>query len=153
MKQDGKSPDSFLRQLEGFFHLQIPLSQSMGVRVESHDAGQLVLTVPLALNHNHLGTAFGGSLSALATLAGYGLLWTRLEDSNAHIVIRHSRIRYLHPVTTEIRMICRNPEPALLSGFMKSFRKKGKASIQLAVMAVEQGRVCVEFEGTYVAVR
>ena len=30
----------------------------------------VVLTAPLEINHNHLGTAFGGSLAALATLAG-----------------------------------------------------------------------------------
>lgn len=145
-------PNSFLREIEEFLHRQIPLSRSMGVQVESHDEDQLALTAPLALNHNHLGTAFGGSLSALATLAGYGLLWTQLEDKSAHIVIRESQIVYLHPVTSQLRMTCKNPESSSLAAFKETFRIKGRARIRLEVTAVEEGRVCVVYKGTYVAI-
>src|SRR5690606_33240492 len=58
-------------ETEAFLHAKIPLARAMGVRVERCDSEGLVLTAPLEPNHNHLGTAFGGSLAALATLAGY----------------------------------------------------------------------------------
>ena len=80
-----------LRETEAFFYEQIPLTRAMGVRVESYDGQQLVLTAPLALNHNHLGTAFGGSLSALATLAGYGLLWLDLGDRTSTLWFAKAR--------------------------------------------------------------
>src|SRR5882757_2142143 len=87
-----------LREIEDYFHTKIPLTRAMGVKVESWDGSALVLTAPLTLNHNHLGTAFGGSLSTLATLAGYGLLWLLLDDPKVHVVIRDSAIRFRKPV-------------------------------------------------------
>lgn len=89
---------SQLRETEDFLHTQIPITRAMGVRVESWDAGRLVLTAPLEINHNHLGTAFGGSLAALATLAGYACLWLELGDRAAHVVIAESALAYRRPV-------------------------------------------------------
>jgi thioesterase domain-containing protein len=140
-----------LAATERFLHEQIPLSKAMGVRVESFDDGQLVLTAPLAPNHNHLGTAFGGSLSAIAVLAGYGSLWLLLDDRGAHIVVRRSSIQYHHPVREAIRAICKCPDVATLSAFKHQFAQKGKARLSLQVTIEEEGRVCVEFEGVFVA--
>ena len=69
-----------LRETEKFFHQQIPITRAMGVRVAAYDGQRFTLVAPIALNFNHLGTAFGGSLSAVATLAGYGLLWPHLSS-------------------------------------------------------------------------
>jgi len=52
----------------------------MGVTVEDYNGERLVLHDPLEANVNHLGTAFSGSLNALALLSGYGLLWLELQD-------------------------------------------------------------------------
>jgi thioesterase domain-containing protein len=142
-----------LSETERFFHEQIPLTKAMGVRVEAHDGRQLVLTAPLAANHNHLGTAFGGSLAALATLAGYGLLWLELGNRDAHIVIRRSELDYRHPVTGPLRAICRKPPEAELAAFLATFAKAGKARVRLQVTVEEAGRVCMTFEGTFVAIR
>jgi thioesterase domain-containing protein len=142
-----------LAETERFFHGKIPLTKAMGVRVESHDSGGLVLTAPLDANHNHLGTAFGGSLAALATLAGYGLLWLELGDRNAHIVIRRSELDYRHPVTGPLRAICRKPPEAELATFRTTFAKAGKARIRLEVTVEEAGRVCMTFVGTFVAIQ
>lgn len=81
-------------EVEAFLHTKIPITQAMGVRVEVFDENHLVLTAPLDLNHNHLGTAFGGSLAAVATLAGYAFLWLALEDRDAHVVIAESSLVY-----------------------------------------------------------
>jgi len=142
-----------LAETERFFHGKIPLTKAMGVRVESHDSGGLVLTAPLDANHNHLGTAFGGSLAALATLAGYGLLWLELGNRNAHIVIRRSELDYRHPVTGPLRAICRKPPEAELATFRTTFAKAGKARIRLEVTVEEAGRVCMTFVGTFVAIQ
>lgn len=145
------SASTSLTGTERFLHDQIPLSKAMGVRVESFDDGQLVLTAPLAPNHNHLGTAFGGSLSAIAVLAGYGSLWLQLDDRNAHIVVRRSSIQYHHPVRESIRAICKRPDAASLAAFRNQFSQKGRARLSLQVTIEEAGRVCVEFEGVFVA--
>lgn len=145
------SDETLRRETEAFLHEQIPISRAMGVAVESCGLGKLALTAPLAVNHNHLGTAFGGSLGAIATLAGYTLLWVRMAERDSHIVIRDSRIRYNHPVREGIRAVCREPDAAVFAAFMKCFRDKGKARIRLRVMIVENERSCVEFEGEFVA--
>jgi len=144
---------SFLRDTERFFHEQIPITRLMGVEVESYDAEKLILTAPVDLNHNHLGTAFGGSLSAIATLAGYGLLWLELGDRSAHIVIRDSSIHYLHPVRKKIRAICMRPVEEEITDFKTRFNRTGKARLKVEVTIEEDDRLCVTFQGTYVAIR
>ena len=144
---------SILTDSERFFHEQIPLSAAMGVGVESFDGSQLVLTAPLEPNHNHLGTAFGGSLGAIAMLAGYGFLWLRLEDRSAHIVIRRSSIEFHRPVRKSLRAICNGPDDEVMSGFMSQFLTRGKARVTLQVRVVEDGETCVEFEGEFVALK
>lgn len=165
-----------LRATTEFLHAQIPITQAMGVRVESYDAaGGLLLTAPLEANHNHLGTAFGGSLSALCTLAGYGLLWMMLEEGeeeegkrgkgkeksgggdavqapDVHVVVRDSAIRYLRPVTGDIRVVCHRPAETEVEAFFARFRAAGKARLALNCTVSEGGVTCVDFTGTFVAV-
>ena len=142
-----------LRKTEGYFHEKIPLTRAMGVTVESYDDEKLVLTAPLEANHNHLGTAFGGSLSTMATLAGYGLLWLELGDEESHVVVKSSSIQYRHPVRGTIRAICKRLPPADLAAFRAKYERTGKAGIELAVTIEDGGRVCVDFQGLFVAVR
>ena len=142
-----------LFETERFLHEQIPLTKAMGVTVESYDGAQLILTAPLAPNHNHLGTAFGGSLSALATLAGYAMLWLQLGDRQAHIVIRESTIRYRHPVRGALRAICLRPDDVAWTAFLTTFAATGKARINLQVHINHDQQTCVEFEGEFVAMR
>ncbi|HEY1051451.1 MAG TPA: YiiD C-terminal domain-containing protein [Prosthecobacter sp.] len=143
---------SQLRETEDFLHTQIPITRAMGVRVESWDACQLVLTAPLEINHNHLGTAFGGSLAALATLAGYACLWLELGDRAAHVVIAESALSYRRPVRGELRAVCRRPEGGSLTTFKSTFAQTGKARIRLgATIEDSDGTVAVEFSGMFVA--
>lgn len=125
----------------------------MGVKVESYLDGKLVLTAPLDGNHNHLGTAFGGSLATLATLAGYALLWIELDDRDAHLVIGKSEIHYRSPVRGDLRAVCERPDAATLAAFKKHFARKEKARLTLEVTIEGDGGPGVEFRGTYVALR
>lgn len=145
------SPGKRLRETEDFLHQEIPLTRSMEVRVESYENEQLVLTAPLSANHNHLGTAFGGSLAALVMIAGYSLLWLELDDRTAHIVISESTLRFRRPVRGIIRARCRSPKPSTLAAFKSDFAARGKAHIDLEVVVETEGAVAVVFEGTYVA--
>ncbi|WAC17917.1 YiiD C-terminal domain-containing protein [Luteolibacter sp. SL250] len=142
-----------LHATERFLHEQIPLTRAMGVRVARFDEEGLVLTAPLEPNHNHLGTAFGGSLSAIATLTGYALLWLELGDRDSHIVIKGSSLKFRHPVRGEIRAVCPRIDAEALAAFRGKFARTGKAGISLRVAIVENGVECVEFEGLFVALR
>jgi thioesterase domain-containing protein len=140
-------------EIEAFLHEKIPLARAMGVRVESCDPEAFILTAPLEPNHNHLGTAFGGSLAALATLTGYACLWHALDDRDAHVVIRRSELDYRHPVRGTLRAVCRRPSEEKLATFRSTFAKAGKARITLVVTMEEAGSVCLRFQGVFVAIR
>jgi thioesterase domain-containing protein len=140
-------------QLGAALHEKIPLARAMGVRILSCGDGRISLEAPLDLNHNHLGTAFGGSLNAVATLAGYALIWWELNDPDCHVVIRESSISFRRPVRKNLRAFCRLPEPAALAAFKKDFARKYKARIELPVTIEEDGAVAVRFHGTFVAIK
>ena len=147
-----KTPDE-LRDAEAFFHAKIPLTRAMGVRVVSADADGFIVTAPVALNYNHLHTAFGGSVNAVATLAGYGLLWMELRAEAAHIVIAQSSIRFLRPVRETIRAVCAEPDAQQMAEFVSNVRTLGKAKIALHVHVEENGESAAEFSATFVALR
>ena len=142
-----------LAETEAFLHEQIPLTAAMGVKLGRNKGGELVITAPLAPNHNHLNTAFGGSLSALATVAGYAFLWLELGDRDSHIVIRESSLSFQKPVRGEIRALCVRPADSVLKTFKAAFAAKGKARIRLEVIIEESGETAVRFQGTYVALK
>jgi thioesterase domain-containing protein len=142
---------SLAQQIQVLLHSKIPITRSMGVKVEDYDGERLILSAPLAENVNHLGTAFGGSLNALAVLSGYGLLWLEMKETQCHIVIRKSAISYERPVRGELRAICVRPDTEALAEFKQAFHQKGRARISLAVTIEDQGQVAVRFEGIFVA--
>ena len=144
---------SLVQQIQDLLHSKIPLTRAIGMRVEAYDGERLILCAPLAANVNHFGTAFGGSLNALAVLSGYGLLWLELQETECHIVIRDSTISYERPVHGELRAICVRPEATALAAFKQRFQQKGKARIALTATIEEQGRTSVRFQGAFVALR
>ncbi len=141
-----------LREPEQFFHERIPLTRAMGLRVVSNAQNVFALEAPVALNHNHLHTAFGGSINAVATLAGYGMLWQELDET-AQLVISASSIRFLQPVRETIRAMCMPPGPECMETFRNDFEQNGKARIALTVRVEENERLAAEFEGTFVATK
>jgi thioesterase domain-containing protein len=141
------------QRIEELLHSKVPITRAMGVKVEHYDGERLVLVAPLDRNVNHLGTAFGGSLNALAVLSGYGLLWLELRDAESHIVIRESSISYERPVRGQLRAVCLRPEEEALTQFKETFHQKGKARISLSATIEDEGRAAVRFRGTFVALR
>jgi thioesterase domain-containing protein len=146
-----KHVDDRLRAAEKFLHEQIPITRAMGIRVLANNENGFVVEAPVALNSNHLRTAFGGSINAVATLAAYGFLWLELDDAAAHVVVAESSIRFLRPVRETIRAICLRPAPAELTTFHSQFATKRKARIGLHVKVIEAGETAAEFEGSFVA--
>src|SRR6478672_5524779 len=140
-----------LGDAEKFLHEQIPITRAMGLRVVANDENGFTVEAPVALNSNHLRTAFGGSINAVATLAGYGFLWMELNEAAAHVVVAESSIRFLKPVRETIRATCVRPDPGSLATFRNQFSEKRKARINLRVHVTEAGEIAAEFEGRFVA--
>lgn len=140
-------------EIEKLIYEAMPLARAMGVRVAVNDPTVLILEAPLELNHNHLGTAFGGSIACLAILTGYVLLWAQLGDPKAHVVVKESRLRYRRPIHGLLRARGVLPEPSVLATFKTQFERKGRGRLTLTVVLEEEGEVAAEFEGEFVAIR
>ena len=86
---------------------EIPILKSMGIEIKNIDLNSSTIQVPLQPNHNHKGTAFGGSLYAACTAACYALIYSRqilshLEDRD--LVIVTGEIKYKKAVNQDFRV-------------------------------------------------
>jgi len=144
---------------ELFLHEMIPLAKAMGVGVQVSDDRALVLTAPKEQNKNSLNTAFGGSLVALATLAGYGVVWELMRREKEtdkpvwHIVVKESRAAYRRPVIGDLRAICERPAQAAIAEFKDALARYGKAKLNLRAAIVEDGYVAVDVQAAFVVSR
>ena len=149
-------PDSMsTKGLEAFLHEKIPLTKAMGLHVAESSARRLVLEAPLDKNVNHLGTAFGGSLHTLPTLACYAGLWTLMREAgiDGHVVVKRSQAYYRAPVTGTLRAVCVRPSVALVQEFIRDLQRHKKARMDLtATVEGKGGKPAVEFSGSFVAV-
>src|SRR5689334_2098488 len=100
--------DALLAELQGTLWTNIPITRKLGLKGESYDGIHLCLKAPLTTNINHAGTAFAGSLNALLTLTGWGMLWLILRELelDGEIVIQDSSCRYVAPVTHDFMSSC-----------------------------------------------
>src|SRR5215831_17942615 len=141
-----------LQELQETLAREIPITRNLGITVESYNDEGLTLKAPLRQNINHKSTAFAGSLNALLTLAGWGLLWLLLKerDMHAQIVIQESMSSYLRPVTRDFSARCHKPDPTHIARLETVLRKKGKARLELQSEIREGDIVAVTFKGRYV---
>jgi len=141
------------RAFQRYLHEHIPLSAAMGTRVVEAGPGTVVLEAPLAPNLNHRGTAFGGSVSALAILAGWGLVHLRLRDQGlrTHTVVQRSAVSYLRPVEAPFQARASTPSPHAWDRFVKSLRRWGRGRIRVDVEVTCSGVEVATVDGSYVA--
>jgi len=140
------------QQLQDMIARDIPLTRAMGLRVREINPDGIILSAPIENNVNHQNTAFGGSLFSLAVLSGWCLLLNLLDenDLSGNIVIQDSEIKYLQPVDSEIIAQCNIALPEQISRFLKIYRRKGLARINLQAKILSAENIAVEFSGNYV---
>jgi len=141
------------KQLESYLHQQIPASALLHIRVKSCSERKVELLAPLHPNINHKNTVFGGSLSMLAILAGWSLVFMRLADTDNEIVIQQSRISYLRPAMTDVSATSTFEQTLQWDRFQRAFVNKGKGRISVPANIVCSGEVVAVHQGTYVAFR
>ena len=123
------------------------------------DDGCLRLQAPLAANVNDKGCAFGGSLTSLMTIAGWGLVFLRLAEAGleADIYVADSRIRYLKPVYEDLRIEARLDAAGIEGGdaidLPGALRARGRASVRIEARTVlADGASAAVLGGRYVAI-
>lgn len=139
--------------VEAYLRAHIPLSGPIGVRVLETGPDRVRVEAPLAPNLNHSATAFGGSVAALALLAGWTLVHAGLEREGLEVqtVIHQTSIRYDAPIEAAFTAICDAPEAAAWARFARTLRRHGRARIHVRVRVEAGGSVAATLEGAYVA--
>jgi len=84
----------------------------MNLKILNYNEKELITTIPLDVNINDKGTAFGGSLATLTIISGWSLCWLiskELGFNSNNIVIIKNENSYKKPVTKDI--ICHTFKP------------------------------------------
>jgi thioesterase domain-containing protein len=137
-------------QLEQIWHTEIPISAAMQIRIESFRDDVLELHAALAPNVNVHGTAFAGSLYAVAALTGWGLVWLKLKEHRleGHIVIAEGAIRYERPVAEDIVARARF-DSALHAPALARLRDSRRCRLSLTCAIVTTAGSAATFTGEY----
>ncbi len=141
-----------LQELQHVLHTEIPITKYIQLSVDSYNDRGIKLGAPLAENMNHFGAVFAGSLSTVATLSGWSMLWYLLRelDMDGTIVIQNSHCDYLVPVTKDFSAYCYKPAGLELSRFEQTLRRRGRARMELYAEIMEEDVTAVTFKGRYV---
>ena len=135
----------------------MPPVSAMQIRVHGFERGELQLHAPLSHNVNDKGSAFGGSLAGLMTLACWGSASLALDRAGfpaAEVYVQDSQVKYLAPLCDDLLAAGRLVEGFNWDDFVRAFRERGKARVTLcAEVRCPDGRVAASFEGRFVALR
>jgi thioesterase domain-containing protein len=133
---------------------EIALARHIGVAVERADDHDFVLSAPLEPNGNHQGTAFGGSLYCVAVLTGWAWAarYLAMRGIDADPVIQESDLRFLAPVSGELRAHLTMPGGAEIDKFRRMLERAGRGRIRLRVELRQGPLVAAKFDGMFAAV-
>ncbi|HEU0277381.1 MAG TPA: YiiD C-terminal domain-containing protein [Rhodanobacteraceae bacterium] len=119
--------------LEARILREIPLARAMQLAVSRYSGDALELEAPLAPNRNDKGCAFGGSLTALMTLAAWGLVELDLRGRGlaCDIFVGDSQVRYQEPVWGALHAVARVASPDALPALAAALHERGKGHIDM----------------------
>ena len=153
---ESDAPDLIMSDMLGglqqTMHSEIPLTRAIGIRAVAYDHEGLRLSAPLAHNINDKGTVFSGSLNAVITLAGWGLIWLILQEQHLSgaIVIQDSAIKYLQPVRRDFVAHCQMPTRSEIEQFQSTLGRHERARLSVQAQVWEDDSMRVTFTGRYV---
>lgn len=139
--------------MTAYLHEEIPLTKAMAMTCAAWDGTTATLSVPLAPNLNHADTAFGGSISSAAILAGYCLLYLLLRERQIsnRLLITKSEIEYLRPIDADmLATACLPPEKDFLA-FFDTLKRRRRARITLESHVTCKNLLAAKHTGHYVA--
>lgn len=143
-----------LRELESEL-LAMPPVAALDLRIVESDPDHLRLQAPLAANVNDKGCAFGGSLTSLMTLAGWGLVVLRLAEAGltAEVFVADSEVRYRAPVFADLDAVARLAEGESWDAFLDTLRNRGRGRLTVdAGIVLPEGGMAAQARSRYVAI-
>lgn len=139
--------------IQQYLYAHIPLSRAMALSVAAASTESVRLTAPLAPNINHRETAFGGSVSALAILSAWTLLYVRMQGAGvaARLVIQKSTVHYDAPITGAFSAEATLRDAGDWDRFVQTLGRRNRARITVLSILTSGNAKVGTFEGDFVA--
>jgi thioesterase domain-containing protein len=149
--------DAARERHERYLREHIPLAAFMQVSVLEVGADTVAVSAPLEPNVNVHGTLFGGSGAALALIAAWSLLHTRMQAEHvaASLVVHRHQMTYLRPIAGRVTARAGFAAGAAeWQEFAEALDRKGRARIVVdATLLDDAGQAGAQLSGEFVAVR
>jgi thioesterase domain-containing protein len=153
--------ETALNELERLIVEKMPITEHLEFELAADDQGRLRASATQQPNTKHMGSAFGGSLSMLATETGWAMMHQLVQEAmhdamedmrhRVEVMIQESDIEYLRPVYENISVVCEPPDEDAQERFQEMLDRWGRARLELECKINEAGERAVTFIGQYVA--
>ncbi|NYS59395.1 YiiD C-terminal domain-containing protein [Vreelandella salicampi] len=131
----------------------IPMVNALGIKGMTQQNDALTWELALTPSLNDKGTGFGGALTAQTTLQGWCwvTLWLRAQGISRDVVVAEANQRFLAPVTDDYRLVCTPSQPQGPAKLAAKLDERGKGRIALTQQLYCGQTLCLEANGSYVA--
>jgi thioesterase domain-containing protein len=139
-------------ELQTYLHEKIPITRAMGFTIAASGPDTISIAVPLELNSNHQGTAFGGSISAALTTAAWATVHiaARRLDPDAVVVVRDGTTHYDLPLRSDFVAQAEYLSPHELERLEHRYGRAGKVKVRHGARIRTADTVAASFAGSFV---
>ncbi|OQY41457.1 MAG: hypothetical protein B6227_05005 [Fusobacteriia bacterium 4572_74] len=144
-------------ELQKYIIENIPIVKEMGFIIENIENNQIIVSGEYKKHINHTNSVFGGSISSVMTLAGWGRVRILTEDidNNAVILVKNNSTDFIKPVVEDYIVIT---EPLIendIEKFKKIYKKFGKGRIMVKAVLKHRNSddILAKFTGEFVAIK
>lgn len=143
-------------QLQNQLENEIPITKTLGFKINSLSLQEAKCLLPLQPNINHKQTLFGGSQYSGCALACYSLFLFNvrgLKETTNNIVVSKAEISYKKPVTEDAQIVATWLSDEERVHFLESLQRKGKARVRLLARVIGADDLLLsEFQGHFVVI-
>lgn len=138
-------------EFQQLLYEQIPITEKMGLKVIEFKPYSVKILAMLEPNLNHKCTAFGGSISSLMTVCGWGAVFANVKDSypDSHIVIQRGNIEYVSSIDKDFIAECTIEKQEEMRKLLLTYERFGRARITLDVYCRDGSKLLSKFQGQY----
>ena len=139
-------------ELQAYLHDRIPITRAMGFTIAGSGPDRISIAVPLSLNGNHQGTAFGGSISAALTTAAWACVHIAAGtlDPDAIVVVRDGTTHYDLPLHTDFIAEAEYLSEHERHRMQQRYERSGRVKVRHNARILHDGQVAASFAGSFV---
>ncbi|WP_349817462.1 YiiD C-terminal domain-containing protein [Burkholderia contaminans] len=143
-----------VRDIEKYLIKAMPMTESIGFGIRSFSKLKVEISAPLDKNINHCGTAFGGSISVLAILSAWCLVWANVRDESfeGDVIICSQSIKFTNSISGDIHSIS-DSRHSDWHDFRRKIARRGSAKIDVTSRIYSNEIEAATFSGSFAFIK